>query len=241
MYTSRYTITEADIRLWRTENKLPPEHGSQDIYTSSVRAYCGSVACNATTVKTRLREETWLERCRGLNGYSFLVEMWRKIRTKHHIRPLPHPTNLYPMGKAECLTTLFCDLSSPALFPNATQEIRRYVDGERNARIHKTCFRAADTFQPFTEPELTNALVRKSDTTLSSDKIFYSMLQQLGSTAKTCHLTLYNLSWEEARLPQCWKIVTIQPVPKPMEPGPMRSNFLLSCLGKTVERMVLSS
>ncbi|XP_050706570.1 uncharacterized protein LOC126991941 [Eriocheir sinensis] len=66
------------------------------------------------------------------------------------------------------------------------------------------------------------------------------MLTHAGPAGDAALLALLNASWLAGRLPPAWKDADIQPIPKPKEPNSFRPISLLSCTGKTTERMVLS-
>ena len=68
------------------------------------------------------------------------------------------------------------------------------------------------------------------------------MVQHLGPTARKKLLELYNLSWKTGFFPTAWKEAIIIPILKkgknPMEKTSYRPISLLSCLGKTLERII---
>ncbi|KAG0724244.1 RNA-directed DNA polymerase from mobile element jockey [Chionoecetes opilio] len=66
------------------------------------------------------------------------------------------------------------------------------------------------------------------------------MITNAGSDGHSALLTLFNASWEACKLPSKWKEATIIPIPKPKDPGAMRPISLLSCVGKTMEQIVLN-
>ena len=69
-------------------------------------------------------------------------------------------------------------------------------------------------------------------------KITSSTLAHLGHTGKTVLLPLYNLSVETGASE--WKVVTIQPIPKPNDPTTMRPISLQSYPAKILVLIVLA-
>ena len=66
------------------------------------------------------------------------------------------------------------------------------------------------------------------------------MIREAGDTAHEKLLHLINRSFTSGKLPLAWKQAIIKPIPKPKEPNKFRPISLLSCLGKTAEKMVLT-
>lgn len=64
------------------------------------------------------------------------------------------------------------------------------------------------------------------------------MIQQAGPAGHLALLNVINKSWEEGKLPSSWKRCVIQPIPKPKDPAQPRPISLISCFGKTAEKMV---
>lgn len=66
------------------------------------------------------------------------------------------------------------------------------------------------------------------------------MINHLGKEGINHLLHIYNKSYQKGKLPDAWKQAQIIPIPKHNNPKAYRPISLLSCLGKTLERIVLS-
>nr|KAG5704570.1 hypothetical protein BaRGS_031834 [Batillaria attramentaria] len=74
------------------------------------------------------------------------------------------------------------------------------------------------------------------------DGICNEMIKHLGPAARRKLLELFNQSWKTGIFPSAWKEATIIPIRKkekdPAKKTSYRPISLLSCLGKTLERMI---
>ncbi|GFR73090.1 LINE-1 retrotransposable element ORF2 protein [Elysia marginata] len=97
----------------------------------------------------------------------------------------------------------------------------------------------------FTQHELDGAIqdlkLKKSP---GEDGVTNEMIQHLGKNMKKKLLQLYNTTWTTGNIPQIWKEAMMIPIYKQgkdkKKPESYRPVSLLSCLGKTMERMVNS-
>lgn len=152
----------------------------------------------------------------------------------------PPPLHPDPLTEAERLAALFAARSSPSLLPPSVHQLQTLLVPARQRIIDAACAGESDTHAQFTIDELENVLSPRTDTAPGHDDITYSMLSNLGPYGKTTLLSLFNLSLREETLPGTWKTATIHPTPKPKDPGSLRPISLLSCLSKTMERMILA-
>ena len=95
----------------------------------------------------------------------------------------------------------------------------------------------------FTMYELNSAIKNlKTKKSPGPDGITNEMIKHLSILAKEILLSLYNHSWKVGTFPNKWKEATIIPVAKKGKDKTSKKNYrpisLLSCLGKTMERMV---
>nr|KAG5706601.1 hypothetical protein BaRGS_005671 [Batillaria attramentaria] len=98
---------------------------------------------------------------------------------------------------------------------------------------------------PITLQELRAALRRlKKKKSPGPDNISNEMLLHLGNTATLKLLDIFNLSWEEGRVPQIWREAIMIPVYKKGKDRKKASSYrpisLTSCVVKTMERTVNS-
>lgn len=185
-----------------------------------------------------IRREKWLEWCSQLNAHTSLARLWdhiRRVTGKTRTRAPLHPT---PQVEAERLATLFRDRASSAQLPTNT---RRRQDDRLLARrntIATACQQPSPSDVNFTLHELLYVEKTGKDTAPGDDRLTYLMIKNSGEAAKTMLLALINATWRQGQLPDTWKTANVTPIPKPKDPGNPRPIHLLSCLGKTAEKLV---
>ena len=94
----------------------------------------------------------------------------------------------------------------------------------------------------FSLKELRSAIHAGANTSPGQDKISYEMLKHLDDVALEEILCMFNIIWEEGKLPVKWKHAVIIPILKPGKdpsaPSSYRPIALTAVLGKVMERMV---
>ncbi|XP_045122681.1 uncharacterized protein LOC123511124 [Portunus trituberculatus] len=207
--------------------------------TSENRNLLASVVSHALEVKAEVRDEKWMEWCQSLDSHSSLGTMWKKLRSIRNQGPPPPPSHPDPQAEAERLAEKFASRTKSTNLPAETREKLQNLHPRRLLTINAACTEDAPTDTPFTRQELQNALKTGGDTSPGADGITHSMVRHAGSDGHRALLTLFNASLQEGKLPSTWKEATIIPIPKPKEAGAYRPISLLSCVSKTMERMVL--
>ena len=95
---------------------------------------------------------------------------------------------------------------------------------------------------PFTIRELCDALKKSHDTANGPDEIHYQLLKHLPRDSLMVLLDIFNYRWASGEIPECWKEATLIPIPNPFKDQKNPSNYrpisLMSCLCKTMERMI---
>ena len=91
--------------------------------------------------------------------------------------------------------------------------------------------------------ELNNAIRKlKKKKSPGPDNITNEMLQHLGNSALKQLLDIFNLSWRQGQVPQCWKEAKMIPVLKKGKNKEKAQSYrpisLTSCTCKTMERVV---
>lgn len=93
-----------------------------------------------------------------------------------------------------------------------------------------------------TMQELNLSLSHSKNTTPGIDNIPYKFLTSLPTEIMTELLNLMNQSYKTGELPSSWKHVLVIPIPKPGKTKTDVKNFrpiaMLSCMGKTLERII---
>lgn len=94
----------------------------------------------------------------------------------------------------------------------------------------------------FSMAELHWAVNRGKGSSDGIDHIGYQMLQHLPAAMEEYLLEVLNQAWTTGKIPQRWKEGLVVPIPKadkdPTIPANLRPITLVSCVGKTLERMV---
>ena len=94
----------------------------------------------------------------------------------------------------------------------------------------------------FTIRELCDALKKSHDLATGPDEIQCQLLKHLPRDSLMVLLDIFNQILASGEIPECWKEVTVIPIPKPgkdsKNPSNYRSISLTSCLCKTMDRMI---
>lgn len=98
---------------------------------------------------------------------------------------------------------------------------------------------------PFTMPELEAALAAsRRSSAPGPDGISYTALCHLGMEGRKVLLSYYNATWSSSTVPKQWKtsrlVALLKPGKSPYEMSSYRPVALASCVGKVMERMVLT-
>ncbi|ROT62229.1 pol [Penaeus vannamei] len=186
-----------------------------------------------------IRSDSWLKWCESLNAHTSLHDLWQKLNLvsgKFRRQPC-HPR---PLQVAEGLIHTFQSRSTSSQLPPSTINRIQRLKPERETSIQVAISTPAESDVPFTQHDINQARKTSKDTAPGIDRVTYSMLNQLGTHALSHVQSLFNDSLHSGRLPRSWKEAMIHPVPKPPTPNAYRPISLLSCLGKTMERAVLT-
>ena len=199
-----------------------------------------AVIDHTSRIKTEVREEKWMEWCRGLDAHSNLGAMWRKLRTIRGMRPPAPQTHPDPQGEAERFAAHFASRTSSNNLSVGTRRTLEDLQPARDEATRRACEEETETDTPIILHELTSSLkTASSDSSPGEDGITHSMIRHAGKDGHSALLKLLNASWDTGRLPSSWKMASIVSIPKPKDPGCYRPISLLSCVGKTMEKIVL--
>lgn len=207
--------------------------------TEATRTLLRSAIRLARETANRAREECWLRWCSSLGSETTTAELWRKLKSVARgatSRPPLHPR---PQEEAQTLITSFASRSASARLPPRTLAAQRTAQPARMALWRQACGTPKATDVPFTTRELEEAIPRRN-TAPGEDGIPYPFLRQAGPEMSQALLRLYNRSYVLGALPARWKTATIVPIPKRGGASQLRPISLLSCVGKTMEKIVLN-
>ena len=124
------------------------------------------------------------------------------------------------------------------------EKVREKVSTEVHDAMQKVSTEVHDAMQTdLTINELKKAIKQlKKKKSPGPDNITNEMLQHLGDTALHKLLDIFNLSWKQGQVPQCWKEARMIPVLKKgknkIKPDSYRPISLTSCVCKTMERII---
>ena len=123
---------------------------------------------------------------------------------------------------------------------DAGQRRKARWEQQRRARTEK---KNDSMTLPLTLQELNTAIRKlKKKKSPGPDGITNEMISHLDTTARLKLLEIFNLSWEEGRVPQMWKEAVMIPIHKKGKDKTKSSSYrpisLTSCVVKTMERIV---
>ena len=194
---------------------------------------------DAKETANRVRQEKWLEWCQSFGHQTSLTELWKRVRQATS-RQAPKCTHHDPQSEANRLVLEFSARTSTNNLPPMMREKQQNLNPERLALIRDKALEADEADALFSLRELRKSYKSSSGSAPGSDGISHPIISHLGLAGELAFLQVINKSWQTATVPQSWKQATIVPIPKPKEPGKYRPISLLSCLGKTAEKMVLN-
>ena len=164
--------------------------------------------------------------------------MWGALKSiaRPSARPPLHPR---PQEQAEDLARQFAARTDHSQLPVNVTATLGALRGERQDEIRRALALPALQDAPITIEELHCALRGRANTAPGADGIKYQMLRFMGEAGERALLSLLNASWVAGELPAAWKQAIIVPIPKPQDRTAYRPISLLSCVGKTAERVIL--
>jgi len=201
---------------------------------------------NYDETKTQEIRKSWEEKVSSLNLEKDTGKLWRLSKTLNDDH---HETNRATILKEN--GQIYTGKQAASLLANSfkedsllevPQERRDDVRRETREKI-KSQLPSQSMCEPFTSHEL-NASIKqlKSKKAPGKDGITNEMIKHLGNYAKQKLLEIFNLSWQSGKFPDSWKEAIITPIHKKGKDRHSKTSYrpisLLSCLGKTLERMV---
>ncbi|XP_050710063.1 uncharacterized protein LOC126994835 [Eriocheir sinensis] len=150
--------------------------------------------------------------------------------------PWLHPR---PQEEAERLVDTFVSRAASVRFTTTTRELQRTAYPARMRAFRDACSEGHATDAPIQLHEL-EKVIPDTDTFPGEDKIPYAFLRHAGFAMLDEIVNLFNASYSRGTVPATWKTAIIVPIPKSGDGGEFPPISLLSCLGKTMERILLS-
>nr|KAG5696843.1 hypothetical protein BaRGS_030967 [Batillaria attramentaria] len=196
--------------------------------------------------KTKEVRNSWKEKTTSLNMERDTGKLWKLTKTLNDdFQPNPRAAlliqdNQIYTGKkaASLLAENFSQESHLDVPRQKTEDVRRRTKQELRKKTPTESMSADFTLQ-----ELNNASRQlKNKKAPGRDGITNEMIKHLGRHAKQKLLEIYNQSWNSGEFPASWKEAIITPILKKGKDKHNKTSYrpisLLSCLGKTMERMV---
>nr|KAG5693104.1 hypothetical protein BaRGS_014054 [Batillaria attramentaria] len=195
--------------------------------------------------KSEAQRRSWREKTAGLNMERETTKLWRLTRALNDEGTKGQKITLEEDGKTltgKTAANAFAQAYAQASNTPIPQLLRKDIRREEKER--STNKEAHDSMkQEITIVELLKAIKQlKKKKSPGPDNITNEMLQHLGNTALHKLLDIFNLSWTEGQVPQCWKEAKMIPV---LKKGKNRTKVLsyrpislTSCVCKTMERII---
>ena len=199
------------------------------------------------TTKTKELQQSWHEMTSSLSLEKSTGKLWRLVKTLNEDATTTRGATIlegddgFHSGKraANLLADIFADESTNKAPTQRRKDVERQLQEKTQQQTNFSPPMTSD----FTMAELNDAIKRlKTKKAPGKDGVCNEMIKHLGPTARQKLLELFNLSWKTGIFPSAWKEAIIIPILKknkdPTKKTSYRPISLLSCLGKTLERMV---
>lgn len=197
----------------------------------------------------KAKRETWSAFTADISESTSTTELWRKVksvggRNRHVERVIKLDTGYTSQEGliAEAFADQFAKVSADS---NHSDEFLRVKSlAERNFCHSKDgrCSTTTDYNKDFDLEELNWALRRGKGKAAGPDDIGYPLLRGLPLIGRVALLDTMNEVWKSGLIPDEWKEGLVIPIPKPGKDKTLTDGYrpitLLSCMGKTLERMV---
>lgn len=195
------------------------------------------------------KRKSWHDFLESLNPNTPNTVIWRRLKSVLGQTKSPGIAFLIYNGGiitdkkelANILANHFYTVSSDI---NYSREFLRLKSNMEGNVIHfnRTSHLLKEYNRPLTLMELEHSLRKCKNTSPGLDSIPNAVIKNLSFVVKSRLLEIFNKIWFEGDFPAEWRHGIVVPVHKsnslPQEPQNFRPICLLSCLGKTMERMV---
>ena len=197
--------------------------------------------------KTKELQQSWHKTTSSLSLNNNTGKLWRLTKTLNEDATKMHGATVLEKDGSLCtgkraanlLADVFEDESKIEIPTNRKREVKHQLQDKIQEQANSPTAMTMD----FTEAELNDAIKKlKNKKAPGKDGVCNEMIKHLGPIARQKLLELFNQSWRSGIYPTAWKEATIIPILKkgkdPKKKTSYRPISLLSCLGKTLERMV---
>ena len=197
--------------------------------------------------KVKELQQSWHDKTSSLSLESSTGQLWQLVKTLNEDATSTRGTTVIEedgslhTGRraANHLAETFRDDSTTKVPPQRREEVAQQL----LSHYRQQTTAPQSMTSEFTLAELEDAIKRlRNKKAPGKDGVTNEMIKHLGKTAKKKLLELFNQSWKTGIFPTAWKEATIIPVLKKGKNPKLKTSYrpisLLSCLGKTLERMV---
>ena len=202
---------------------------------------------NFETLKTKEIQNSWHQKTSSLDLEHNTGRLWNLAKSLNEdVTATRNATVIEEAGKfhtgkraANLLADVFKDESTLKVPPERKKEVLEQFQAE----WRKPKVLTPPMTDDLTMAELIDAIRRlKNKKAPGKDGVCNEMIKHLGQNARQKLLELFNLSWKSGIFPAAWKEAIIIPILKKekdqMKKNSYRPISLLSCLGKTLERII---
>ena len=200
--------------------------------------------------ETKVEEirKAWHEKTQSLNIEKDEGKVWKLTKALNDDYQEKHRSTILKEDEKHITGKQAANLLAETFKENSSLEIPREKAANMRQRIKQEAKKqeTVDSMESdFTMFEMNKAIQKlKNKKAPGPDKITNEMIKHLSTQAKEYLLFIFNQSWKKGTFPNTWKEATIIPIPKKTKDKTNKKNYrpisLLSCLGKTLERMVNS-
>jgi ribonuclease HI len=202
--------------------------------------------CKAKHLRTKLqsKRKSWQEKTASLNLEKDTRKLWKITKALNDEDNKEQKITLEEEGRtltgkaaANAFAASYRREGDTTIPPELQKTIRQEERERREGDAHEAMT------SDITIGELVNAIRKlKKKKSPGPDNITNEMLQHLGNLATEKLLEIFNLSWRQGQVPQCWKEARMIPV---LKKGKNRTKVLsyrpislTSCVCKTMEHIV---
>ena len=229
---------------------------------SAVLPLIQDLKSSSSLLKSSIRSakiSSWQSTCDSLTSDTPAKKLWKQFHrlsgnstnTSHALQPLSSTTGppaSHPADQAATMASHFENISSLSNVPNGANYDKPHFDSinlNRNHIPHAPHPQPCPSFlnSEISPNELLAALLKlNKQSAPGPDTITYDILSNLSDTGLSLLTQLYNLSLSLGHVPLAWRTAEIIPLPKAPNtttPTGFRPISLLSCIGKTLEKVLL--
>lgn len=184
-----------------------------------------------------LQSLRWKSFCDSLDPHKPLSHIWRTVRGLRTSPQQHRPFKCLALYQGRREIDVADDFCSKVAGQSSSSTAHDPYDVpiSRDSRM--------DNLFSVEELQAALAVCRRSSSP-GPDGVTYAALANLGQTARHALLDVYNNSWREGVVPAAWKssrlVPLLKPGKSPLDVASYRPIALASCLGKVMERMVLT-